>query len=145
MDDFNLDDFLVSYVPKDSDKIIKNYLKNKKLKDYAVLTTEVYSDMIIGKTYIKYIDKKFSSNLKIHHGGILISGGYYAKNMYVSSYETEKWTHLTLKSNDIDGNDYLFVVSLDKHHFFYKLFKEVIADSDFRKIIISLVSENTID
>jgi len=148
-ENFVLDDFLDNYVPKNPDYIFKHYLKNKKLKDYQVMTPEKYPGLIIGKTYIKYIDKQYSRNLKIHHGGILVSGGFYEKTTYHTCNDFNQWTHLMLKSSIIDTSDdlltkttdYIFIVSLDKHYFFYKLFKEIIRERMFRETIVQLIKK----
>src|SRR5579871_4584043 len=97
LENFDLNEFLDDYVPKNTNHIFKHYLKNKKLKDYSLLTPELLPELIIGKTYLKYIDKQYSRNLKIYHGGILISGGYYEKSTYRSCQNYRKWTHIMIK------------------------------------------------
>lgn len=92
MADFDLYNFLSNYKPKKNDLL--PYLKCSKLKNYHVLKKN--SDLILHKTYVKYIkecdpfqDKKLNDHIK--SGGILIAGGTFEKN-FKKSEDHKKWS-----------------------------------------------------
>lgn len=141
---FSLDNFLDTYEPIDSQKILSHYLKNKKLRHYAILNNNLYNDVVLGKTYIKYIKNEYSPGLKIYHGGILLSGGLYTKYGYKSCSDYKKWTHCMLKNKytpagiESKKEEYIFIIKISKYHLFYKLFSEEKSNRDMKKMFIDL-------
>jgi len=140
-DDLEFNDFIESYQPKNSEKVLKSYLKQPKLSDYNILKPELYADMIVGKTYIKYIDNVYSYDLKVHSGGILISGGTYTKKGYKETSKVNLWTHLMLKNINSDNGEYIFTIKISNHHIFYKLFIEEINRREIKKMIIEIIKK----
>jgi hypothetical protein len=141
-DNFDVDMFLKNYVPASPENVLNERLKNnKKLKGYQVLSKKTINNMVIGKTYIKYIKNTVNYDMKyLQSGGILIDGGTSQKNGFKHLENPADWTHLMLKLQKGDNNTdaYVFVIKILNFHIFYKLFDEVTDNNTMREFIVQL-------
>lgn len=143
---FDLDDFLKNYKPKDLEVSLINYLKCDKLDGYDVLKYNNRHLLVKGNTYVKYVpiekssnDKNYESHIKL--GGILLSGGKII-NRYYKAYENEsQWKYLLLKYTNDKGEVVLYNLSLVKNYIFFKTMKKDKKSKDdaFRKNMFNLI------
>uniref|UniRef100_A0A6C0C8L3 Uncharacterized protein n=1 Tax=viral metagenome TaxID=1070528 RepID=A0A6C0C8L3_9ZZZZ len=138
---FDLNNFLESYVPKSSENALKGCLCDKRLQGYQILSKKNMKDLIAGKTYIKYIKNGIGYDMKLlQTGGIFVAGGMSQKNGFKHTEIPEEWTHLMLKLRKGEEEDdaHVFVVKILNFYIFYKLFDEVLNNNTIRDIMVKL-------
>jgi hypothetical protein len=138
--EFDINQFLKSYRPKNLTTYLVPYLKCVALKGYHLLEHYNADKLIPRRTYVKYIkiDEAFKDGFYDNHirpGGILIGGGHIINGMFNKTHNNKLWTHLMLKYDpepliDETGKiirerfdkPKIFLIKMSKYYIFYKHF-----------------------
>lgn len=102
MNNFDLESFLKNYKPKSLVKYLQPYMTLSKLRRYHLLEDHNKSELIVRRTYVKYIKidqtfkkKKLCNDVKT--GGILIGGGIFQGDKFLNRDDVKEWKYLMLK------------------------------------------------
>lgn len=155
--DFDLDNFLKNYKPKEDLKTyLAPYMKHKKLINYKLVEKNNRDEILPSKTYIKYIDiddakdgEKFRSS-HIKSGGFLLGCGKLIGNKFICLDDPKEWKIMKLKFDpsafvDEKGkvkkriDPLVFFINLSKNYVFFRVFQNGMRDM-MKNIEIELVN-----